>query len=143
MPDFITTIIIPADETRDATVTNLVIDSDGSTLHALQAAVGGYVDVVRIEDATDMWVNDEGLINGSPFNSRATHVAHSVKVAIADGHYPGYIGNADATLEAIAWMREVRVFGDVVITGHDDEGNTTSVPDDMVKFLREEVGLLG
>lgn len=36
-------------------------------LAALQAAVGGYVDLVR-GDGFDLWINDEGALNGMPAN---------------------------------------------------------------------------
>lgn len=45
------------------------------TLEALQGAVGGYVDVIRLHDGLDMWINDEGKLNGLEPNHIATELA--------------------------------------------------------------------
>lgn len=37
----------------------------GKTLKFLQKTCGGYVDLVRITDYADLWVKDEGLIDGT------------------------------------------------------------------------------
>lgn len=50
------------------------------TLEELQAAVGGYIEIVPIntQGYTKMIVNEEGLIRGLPVNAIATlHVGHS------------------------------------------------------------------
>ncbi len=59
---------------KTAAVSVVIVDTDGSArqetwtptedgrlLQHLQAAVGGLVDVVALNDDADMWVNDEGL----------------------------------------------------------------------------------
>lgn len=37
----------------------------GPTLAFLQKVCGGYVDIVRLLEGADLWVSDEGLINGT------------------------------------------------------------------------------
>lgn len=39
--------------------------SPDQTLHALQKAVGGFIELVRVDDQNDLYVNEEGLINGT------------------------------------------------------------------------------
>lgn len=56
------------------------------TLPFLQNAVGGYIDVVRLPDGTDLYVNDEGLLIDLPLNPFAAilwgiHLAGTVVVA--------------------------------------------------------------
>ncbi|MBF4592043.1 DUF3846 domain-containing protein [Curtobacterium sp. VKM Ac-1395] len=71
------------------------------TLDGLYTAIGCRAfDVVRLEDAIDMWVDDEGLINGSDFNLSATIIANRL------GH-PGTV-----------------LFGSAVIAGGNEEGDT-------------------
>lgn len=53
------------------------------TLAALQRLVGGYVDVVRLDDGLDLWVNDEGLLQGLPVNVVATALAQTPLVGAA------------------------------------------------------------
>lgn len=52
-----------------------VIDIE-NTLEALQNAVGGYIETVRlmVDDAV-MIVNEEGLLRGLPYNTAASHLA--------------------------------------------------------------------
>ena len=44
-----------------------VVTEIENTLTAMQAVVGGYIDCLRAGDL-DLWVNDEGLLMGLPFN---------------------------------------------------------------------------
>jgi hypothetical protein len=67
----------------------------------LQAEVGGWVEVVHLEMADtliQMWLNEEGLLKGLPYNSLATHLY---------GHS--------------------HLVGNVVITGLDDEGDACTL----------------
>lgn len=43
----------------DGVVSAVTVEGEGSVLAALQAGVGGMVDVVRLPDDIDMWVGDE------------------------------------------------------------------------------------
>lgn len=67
----------------------------------LQTEVGGWVEVVHLEMADtliQMWLNEEGLLHGLPYNSLATHLY---------GHS--------------------HLVGNVVITGLDDEGDACTL----------------
>lgn len=59
----------------DGTVAEHQWDAAEQSLGHLQGAVGGYVDVVALAPDLDMWLNDEGLINGSGINPVATALA--------------------------------------------------------------------
>jgi hypothetical protein len=70
-------------------------------LDFLQKEVGGWVEVVHLEMADtliQMWLNEEGLLQGLPYNSLATHLY---------GHS--------------------HLVGNVVITGLDDEGDACTL----------------
>jgi hypothetical protein len=45
---------------------------DKFTLEEMQAAVGGLIELVILHDGRDMWINEEGLILGLPFNISAS-----------------------------------------------------------------------
>jgi hypothetical protein len=144
MSNTITAITITS--TGEASLTELIAAADGSTGEALRVAVGGgYFDVLRLADGTDMWINDEGAINGMPFNPLATQLAHIVKFAVADGEFPGdeqaATDHGALLEEALAWKNYVWVFGPVVLTGHDGDGNTTSLAKPIIDFFRE-IGLI-
>ena len=47
----------------------------GYTLEALQAAVGGLIELVYITNGLVMVVNEEGLVHGLPFNFTASLIA--------------------------------------------------------------------
>lgn len=56
---------------------HFIVPVEGRTLDALQTLVGGLVDVVSTqwgECPVDVWVNDEGLLNGMPFNMFASAI---------------------------------------------------------------------
>lgn len=44
-----------------------VLEMD-NTLEALQEAVQGYIEAVRVSDNITMWVNEEGLLKSLPLN---------------------------------------------------------------------------
>lgn len=62
-------IILKADGTAHE-----VLPKDGKTfsLEELQAAVGGYIELVNLVCGCKMFVNEEGKIHGLPPNSRAS-----------------------------------------------------------------------
>ena len=45
------------------------------TLAELQAAVGGYIELLRLNDGRLMVLNDEGKLKGLPFNQMASALA--------------------------------------------------------------------
>jgi hypothetical protein len=141
--DGIRVIVIPADPDEPVTLRYLARDENGSTLRAMQTTVGGYVDVVRAAPGVDLWINDEGLLIGMPFNERATAFVHTVKWALATCGWPGKVTSSlrDATEEAVLAERHVRLVGPAFIAGATEEGETVSVPDIAVTFV-QQMGLL-
>lgn len=77
--------------------------ADGHLRH-MQAAVGGYVEHVSLGlDDLELWVDEEGMINGALPNMLGT--------AVADEYFPRQVGFQG-------------YFGPVLFTGgSDDEGN--------------------
>ena len=92
-------------------------DEDGSTLRMLNAAVGGYVDVVSLPEGIDMWVGDDALIRGCEINGVASHV---VRV----------LGGAGT------------ISGPVVFATSTSEGETVALSADQVRTLAEWVPIL-
>lgn len=84
---------------RVAESPELALIDDGT----LQEEVGGYIDVVAMADGVDAFVNDEGLLDGLPFNCQLPTTRGLVPVV-----------------------------GDVVFAGHDGEGETISLTDAQV-----------
>ena len=80
----------------------------------LQTAVGGWFDCVHIAHGIDMWVYDEGLINGSPMNAFATMA-----------YWHAY---RSAVLQAF-------IHGDVIFTSSDGMGETTGLTVEQFDFL--------
>ncbi|MDN5917933.1 MAG: DUF3846 domain-containing protein [Pseudonocardia sp.] len=79
-------------------------EADGTTLKGLYATIDcDLVDVVGLTSTLDMWVDDEGLSNGAEINWPATGLA-------------GVYGHTSQSYG-----------GTVVLTEHDDEGNTVSL----------------
>ena len=92
-------------------------EADGTTLKGLYATIDcREVDVVGLTSTLDMWLDGEGLINGTEVNWPATGLA---------GDY-GFIWQSYA--------------GTVVLASHDDEGGMVSLrPEqraEIVKILR-------
>ena len=64
----------------------VILHDDGSThdlptpdlsLQGLQALVGGYIEFVTFRDGSALVVNEEGLLEGLPFNAVATLLARA------------------------------------------------------------------
>lgn len=68
---------------RDGCVKALIVRPDGTTLHrlihptleALQALVGGWIELVFVTHGVYAYVNEEGKIDGFPANPKATRLA--------------------------------------------------------------------
>lgn len=90
---------------------------EDNSLSTLQDAVGGWVERVPLPPhfqlSLDIWVNEEGLFMGLPYNSSATHLYN---------HY---------------WQSsDLIIVGDVIVTGKDlPNGDTAGMSDaDIVLF---------
>ena len=88
------------------------ITEEVRTLEHLQHAVGGPVAVVALGPGVDMWIADDGAINGSGYNPVATAIAATY------GH-------------------NQRCFGTAVLTGGPDPtGDTVALtPEDLTHLL--------
>jgi hypothetical protein len=75
------------------------VEEIDSSLEGMQAIVGGYIECVSLSEGLDLWFNEEGRINGMPFNR-----------LITDDR-----GN------------EWDIHGDLFLARHDDEGETIGV----------------
>ena len=115
-----TAIVIPADSNAVARV-----ETKEWTLEELQAVVEGYIEPVYVREVltdagkkavnVDLYVNEEGKLNGLPVNNRATDFA-----ALAIG----------------GWVNDI-IVGNVVILGvPDDEGETTSVSRQAINVVK-------
>jgi hypothetical protein len=93
------------------------IDLDaGSGLKILQSAVGGWVQAVDFTADLTIWVNEEGKINGLPFNPKATKI------------WTHFLGNTDF------------IVGNAVFTGGTDEnGETLAISADAEAFIYKAV----
>lgn len=80
--------VVTIDTDGVAKQTDFQVGPDGLLPH-LQQAVGGLVDVVSLSPSLDMWLNEEGLVYGLPFNSVATEIA----AHFGFDHQP-YVGTA-------------------------------------------------
>ena len=85
------------------------------TLENMQKKVGGYLEVVRFPLGIDMWVNDEGLINGLPLNL----------VILKGGKVISHI------------------CGDVFFASADEEGETIGLNPAQVHWIRNNTQFVG
>ena len=91
----------------------------------LHKCVHGLFYVVHVGDGIDMWVSDEGLINGSPMNPAATSVKWQEWMRRPD---------------TILMTDDPPICGDVVFLGCDEGGNTVPLTDDQWHWLRDRLG---
>lgn len=105
-------LLIPANSDLPLKLINI---KEGDTLEALQNGVGGYIE--RIPTPTDeinIWGNEEGKILNLPVNSRATLFWNQI--------YNNPLSDV--------------LVGNVVITGGPDRnGDTTGVPESVIKAM--------
>lgn len=102
-------VVIKTDGTKD------IIEFEvGKSFSLIQKSVGGYVQVIGLpKSKADLWVNEEGKINGLPQNPIATSI------------WVDEFGYTDI------------ICGDVVITGYaDDMGETLGLSlEQVAKFM--------
>ena len=101
----------------DGTLERLDLSESEQELKSLQNAVGGYVQVIELEDDFTMWVNEEGKLLNLPVNEIAT-VIWEVRFGL------------DTDI----------ICGDVVFTGGmDEDGETLTISEANVQRLAELV----
>jgi hypothetical protein len=110
-------LVIPADVSEPVRVIDL--NAGEGSLANLQREVGGFVEV-QAHDVGDIWLNDEGRLIDAPVNPRINH---------------WMLNESDWAKQGLADERTI-MYGDVVFTGPaDDEGDTTAVSDELVKYF--------
>ena len=84
----------------------------GDSYEMLREGVGGWLELVRLNNGVDMWVNENGIAENLPYNPSAT---------------------------AIYWSNfgfmSGQIFGDVVFTNSNDEGDTTGLTVGQLEYL--------
>lgn len=60
-------------------ITENVTPKNGASfeLRELNHFVGGYLEALQLDDGRVMWINEEGKLNGLPFNPVADAIAHA------------------------------------------------------------------
>lgn len=86
----------------------------GDSYNLLNKTVGGYIECVGLNYGIDMWVNEDGIALNLPYNASAT---------------------------AIYWTNfgfmSGQIFGNVIFTSSDDEGETTGLTVEQFNYLKE------
>ena len=104
--------------TTDGQRIGINYDSEQS-YETISQAVGGWIECVSLTPTLDMWVNEEGKLNGLDYNPDAT--------AIFWSHF--------------GLMSDV-IVGDVLFTSHDEDGDTTSLENEQMQYLEQFLGSL-
>lgn len=105
------------------------IDKNNS-LAELQDLVNGNVDVLRVlGNGVDLWVNDEGLINGSQPNRAIYATKHMEEV--------GYLDQLTFDHPVKEGELYSLICGDFVAFGVDEEGEIASLPQETIDELKE------
>ena len=87
-PDYLTALWLPA----DGGITTVRLSRDSSQrVEELSELVGGLLDVVRLDERTDMWVNDLGLFGWPAPNVMATRVAGAHGMDLQPYHGPAVL----------------------------------------------------
>ena len=80
----------------------------------IRDGVDGWIELVRLNNGVDMWVNEDGIAQNLPYNPTAT---------------------------AIYWSNfgfmSGQIFGNVVFTNSNDEGDTTGLTIPQFEYLSE------
>jgi hypothetical protein len=81
----------------------------GDDYKTSQELVGGYIERLMIDDEIDLWLNEEGKLNGLQPNFNLVRNDKVIDVVV----------------------------GDVFFASHDDEGNTTSLTEEMISRIQK------
>lgn len=104
------------------------IDKNNS-LAELQDLVNGNVDVLRVlGNGVDLWVNDEGLFNGSQPNRAIYATKHMEEV--------GYLDQLTFGHPVKEGELYLLICGDFVAFGVDEEGEIASLPQETIDKLK-------
>ena len=95
----------------DRTITSARLEPDSALTQLYSLIECTAVDVVRLTTTIDMWLDDEGLCKGAPFNPDATLLA-----AHHGYHHQPYYGTA-------------------VIAASDHDGNTINLTDEQTLVI--------
>lgn len=79
-------------------------------LSNMQSIVGGFIEHVNTSIGADMWINEEGRLEGLPVNENATELYDP-------------------------WANKEPIVGDVLLTNVDEGGETIGLTDHQVAFL--------
>jgi hypothetical protein len=109
-------LVVPADPKEPVRVIDLNAGRD--QVKNLQKEVGGVFDIVGHREC-DLVINDEGRINGSHVNVRISHFV---------------LNDSTMAKEGRAWEGAV-IYGDVVITGPPQRGESTEVDPGLVDYF--------
>ena len=86
----------------------------GDSYQMIRDGVDGWIELVRLNNGVDMWVNEDGIAQNLPYNPTAT---------------------------AIYWSNfgfmSGQIFGNVVFTNSNDEGDTTGLTIPQFEYLSE------
>ena len=101
-----------------------------NSLAELQDLVNGNVEVLRVlGNGVDLWVNDEGLFNGSQPNRAIYATKHMEEVGYLDQLTFGHPVKEGELYSLIC--------GDFVAFGVDEEGEIASLPQETIDKLKE------
>ena len=109
--------LIPADPKEPVRVIDLHAGDD--EVGNLQREVGGVFDVVAHREC-DFWINDEGRINDSPVNVRASHWVLRESAMAKEGR---------------VWEGAI-LYGDCVVTGPPLGGEATEIDPALVGYFK-------
>ncbi len=114
-------LLIPAYNTKPATIVDLGGPPDH--LEKLQELVGGYIERFQHDADADMWMNEEGRVDGLPLNRRATSYILAGSERAKSGE----------TKDNEEWFS---VYGNVVLPGlADGDRDITDVPDRLIQHF--------
>lgn len=110
-------VLRPASDSLEAVELSADAGGGGTHLHALYAALDvRLVDVIRLSDDIDAWLDDEGRVNGAEPNHLATAMFRA---------FGWHLDHGDA------------VRGAVLFAGHDGEGGMSSLSPRQDAIVRD------
>jgi Domain of unknown function (DUF3846) len=86
----------------------VLIDNNDHIHHWIKAQ---WFDIVRLDEMTDMFVDDTGLIDNRPVNMTATAIATT------------------------RFKKPYAIYGDVLVFGHDGQGETIDCPPWVFEYI--------